>query len=71
MAGGGIEVTKMQTLELLSEAMKALKRSKKLGVDVKPAKPLMEHALRAFSAGDYAEARRLGEEVLRRFSGST
>ncbi len=64
---GSRDADQLQVLGLMKDAMKALKEAKSRGVDVKPAKPLMKHCVRAFTAGDYAEAARAAEEVLRRY----
>lgn len=71
MTDRSTEASKVEALTVLGQAMKALRKAKKLGIDVKPAKPLMEQAARAVAFGDYANAIRLGGEVLRRFGGPT
>jgi hypothetical protein len=64
---GSRDADKIKVLNLMKDAMKALKAAKSRGVDVKPAKPLMKHCIGAFTAGDFAEATRAAEEILRQY----
>jgi hypothetical protein len=55
----------IEALERITAAMKLLKQAKRRGVDVKPARPLVDQCARALKAEDYARAIRLADDVVR------
>jgi len=55
----------LEALKRIAAALKLLKQVKRRGVDVKPARPLVNQCARALKSKDYAEAIRFAEEVAR------
>ena len=61
----------LEALKHIAAALKLLKRAKRRGVDVKPARPLVKQCARALKFKDYAGAIRLADEVARYAGGDS
>ncbi|HEX9341246.1 MAG TPA: hypothetical protein VF992_08785 [Thermoplasmata archaeon] len=53
----------------MSRALKAVKRAKERGVDVRPARATTKECAKAFRARDYDRVVRLAEDLIERMTG--
>ena len=61
----------LEALKRIAAALKLLKQTKRRGVDVKPARPMVKQCARALKSKDYAGAIRFADEVARYAEGDS
>lgn len=61
--------SKLEAIDVIVKAVKAVNRAKKAGVDVKSLRLQMKESARALRAGDFRKAMDIAEQVLAPLSG--
>ena len=68
-AGLSTKASQIRALAVMAEALKAVKRAKKEGVDVKPYRKRFNDCARAFDVGDYMGAAAMAERIREEIEG--